>query len=744
MRLRFLNFVFFVSFLPFSAEAVEDAYTEKKEAIVRSLQKLQETRPELKEPLAGLDYLEQGLRIQTHFSGETAHEVYSLPLPDKILKSMNHALRIYKQEQTLESQEVAQAKSQTFFKLKRQPVFRSASSNTETESMTRSKSPPSKRSEEPAGLISRNKSFGLHNVQEKFSPSNADPLSFEITHLGFEKEREKSPLASPKTSPSSKRLEAQKERFSLMQKILDLRDKKRKEREKRKSINPLPSLIDFPDLMQAPEENEHSLKAKESPFPKRSEAPKRMLAFRQLSAGPKEEKKRSVNLEIQPLASELVDLTQKEGKQGGSFILSQKKSPLPKRSETPKRAFASRQPSLEPKEEKKRSINLEIQPLASELVDLTQKEGKEEGSFILSQKKSPLPKRSETPKRTIASRQPSAGPKEEKKRSINLEIQPLAFEPIDRTQKERKQGGSFLLGMKAKKTPKTLQEFFDDYFQTAAEKKFESAQSVFYFENSDSREEFEKAVNQMLFAEVYKPLLLPVAGEESLSPLIFTLGTLNQIFFARFSDQPVYARGEKVNPVVQSRFDCFYTWELIEQLNSFQQSESKKVSFFSGVSTPLEEMKQNMKPVFDLSLEIQQAILDLAETAPPETLEKIGTALYIAFYDSFPYVLSLEEFKKPHELIGYLERLAEHYLATSYLFNPESVRDRFEFQGMRQRHAVVEALNHTAKRFKKPPFDHDLGRFETIGFLEHYVSDLRQEAETWVASGFKSLAQAFK
>jgi hypothetical protein len=57
---------------------------------------------------------------------------------------------------------------------------------------------------------------------------------------------------------------------------------------------------------------------------------------------------------------------------------------------------------------------------------------------------------------------------------------------------------------------------------------------------------------------------------------------------------------------------------------------------------------------------------------------------------------------------------------------------------------VVEAFNHTAKRFKKTPFDHDLGSFETLGFLEHYVSDLRQEAETWVASGFESLTQALK
>ncbi|MGL4371997.1 MAG: hypothetical protein ACRCTK_05035, partial [Alphaproteobacteria bacterium] len=67
-----------------------------------------------------------------------------------------------------------------------------------------------------------------------------------------------------------------------------------------------------------------------------------------------------------------------------------------------------RQPSAGAKEEKKRSVNLEIQPLASEPIDLTQKEERHEGSFILSSKTSPPPKRSETPKRTLF-KQPSAG-----------------------------------------------------------------------------------------------------------------------------------------------------------------------------------------------------------------------------------------------------------------------------------------------------------------------------------------------
>ncbi|MGL4371996.1 MAG: hypothetical protein ACRCTK_05030 [Alphaproteobacteria bacterium] len=228
MHLRFSNFVFFISFLSFSAEAVDDVYTEKKEAIVRSLQKLQKNRPELKEPLAGIDYFEQGLRIRAHFSGETAHEIHSLPLPDEILKPMIHALRTYKQEQPLEPQEAAQVKSQPLFKLKRHPVLRSASSNRETEDMKRPKSPPSKRSEEPEMPIAKNQSFGLRDVPAKISPPNAAPLSSEIVPLGFEKESKKSSPISPTTYPSLIRSEAPKERFSLMQKILELREKKEK------------------------------------------------------------------------------------------------------------------------------------------------------------------------------------------------------------------------------------------------------------------------------------------------------------------------------------------------------------------------------------------------------------------------------------------------------------------------------------------------------------------------------------
>ncbi|MGL4825029.1 MAG: hypothetical protein ACRC4G_02375 [Alphaproteobacteria bacterium] len=105
---------------------------------------------------------------------------------------------------------------------------------------------------------------------------------------------------------------------------------------------------------------------------------------------------------------------------------------------------------------------------------------------------------------------------------------------------------------------------------------------------------------------------------------------------------------------------------------------------------------------------------------------------------------NLEDFKGPRQLLGHLELLAGHYLATYYPFNPESVRDRFEFHGIRQRQAVVEALDYTAKRFKKPSFEHDPGRFEATQFLVQYVSALRQEAEACVASGFKSLAQALK
>ncbi|MGL5784984.1 MAG: hypothetical protein ACRCYZ_05970 [Alphaproteobacteria bacterium] len=439
----------------------------------------------------------------------------------------------------------------------------------------------------------------------------------------------------------------------MMQKIQDLRDQKRKEKEKRKSVNPevrpLSPLVGFPGLIQISEKNEQGLKEKKSPPPKRPESPKRTF-FKQPSAGAKEEKKRLVNLEIQPLASDLIDRV--------------------------------------PKEETY------------------------EGSFILGLKKSPPPERPESSKKTLF-RQPSAE-------------------------------GSFLLKLKEKKPRFTLKDFFGDYFQIVAEKKFENTPNVFYFENSNSKEEFEKAVNQMLFSEAYKPLILPVAGGEQLSPLVFAMGTLNQVFFTRFSDQPLYVCGEKVNPVVQSRFDCLYAWEFIEQLNGFQQGESKKNSLFSDVSTTLEEMKENMRPVFDFSLEIHRVILNLAETAPPETLEKIGTALYIALYDSFPYTLFPEDFKNPRGLIDYLELLARHYLATAYFFNPESVRERFEFQGIQKRQALVEALNHTAKRFKKPPFDHDPGRFEATRFLVRYVSALRQEAENWVESGFKSLAQAFK
>lgn len=616
MRLRFLSFVFFISFASFSSHAVEDAYTEKKEAIVRSLQKLQRNRPELKESLAGVGYLEQGLRIQTYFSGETAHEVYNLPLPDDVFRSMNHALRAYKQGQPLEPQEITQQKSQAFFKQKRQPVLRSMSSSPKNMETTWSKPLPSK---DPidlsALLISEEKPFELHKTQEKFSPSNTDTPFFETAHLISNQalEREK--------SPPPKRSDAQKKRLSLVQKILDLRGKKGKEKEKRKSVGPLPPLADLLDL----------------------ECPS------------------------------------------------------------------------------------------------------EEGEPTLGTKKSPPPKRSETPKRTLAFRQSSLEPKEEKKRSLNLEIQPLAFEPIDLGQKETKQGSSSLLGLKAKKAGRPLKDFFSDYFQIVVKKKFEGTQSASYFENLDPMEEFEKAVSQTLLTEAYKPIILPIAGEKTLSPLVFVLGTLNQIFFTRFSDQPVYTHGEKVNPVAQSRFDCFYALELIEQLNGFQQSEETAiVSFFSDILIPLEEMKQNMKPIFEASLEIQQTILGLAETAPPETLEKIGIALYMALYDSFPYVLSLDDFKNPRELLVYLEHLAQHHLATFYLFNPESVRERFEFRGMNQRQAVVEALNHTAKRFKKPPFDHDLERFEATKFLERYVSELHQEAEVWVIFGFESLARALK
>ncbi|MGL5784985.1 MAG: hypothetical protein ACRCYZ_05975 [Alphaproteobacteria bacterium] len=203
MRLRFLNFVFFISLVSFSAQAVEDVYAEKKEAMVRSLQKLQKNRPELKEPLEGIDYLEQGLRIQAHFSREAAHETYNLPLPDDVFKSMVYDLKVYKQEQPLEPQEATQAKFQTLFK-KRQPVLRPAFSNAETQDITRSTS-PLKHPEEPEIPIAG--AFGSQqSVQEKISIPNENLLSFKMAHPDSKKDDEKTSPGSPTPFPPFKRL----------------------------------------------------------------------------------------------------------------------------------------------------------------------------------------------------------------------------------------------------------------------------------------------------------------------------------------------------------------------------------------------------------------------------------------------------------------------------------------------------------------------------------------------------------
>jgi hypothetical protein len=626
MRLQVFIFFLWAGFSLTTAEAVEDTHTEEKEAIVRSLRKLQKSRPELKEVLSGLEYLEQGVRIQTSFSGKDANTFYELPLSNAIAKSIEKTLNTYK-EGTI-NQESERAKSPNSPNSLRFLVFRNRVSRDEEKT------------------IVDNQIF---------------PQPPEIT-------REKSlPL---KGSVDFKKMLFRKKSGDL-----------REEKGKKESLDPDPSSpaveIVHPDLKQAPEEK----------------------------------------------------------KQDGFFISEIKNTPPPKRREDSKRVFAFKQKSDTPqkKREERKSLDPNPSPPAVEIVrpDLKQAPEEKEDFFISEIKNTPPPKRREDSKRESA-----ATPQRER-----LEKKPSTF--AFETSEKKKQDGFFTLGLE--KSPATLTKLFDAHLQIAAEKKAEETQRLPYFEHSDPSGEFKQIIRETASAAVYIPVLLPIVGEETLSPLVFVLGTFNQVFFARFPVQPIHLRWGKVAPVVCSRLDCLYAWEFIEHLNGFQQPPLKSEFLFNlDFQASVDEMLQNMEPVFNLSFEIQHAILDLAATAPAETLEKIGTSLYVALYDSLPYALSLQDFQKPRQLLEYLESLAKNWLATSTLFNPEKMSERFEFQGIPKRRIVLETLNHTAKRFKKPPFDHDPGRFETLGFLKAYILELRQEAESWVTSGFGSLTQAFE